>query len=128
MKINQNKHDDELAELDIKLSEAEHELVRCKDKVKELVDNKEKDEIGNDEWISKVYKNMSSAGRKDFIIAFTMATPLLKRGTISRLRRTTGIHFAITTANTEEEESELKKKIVDFAKENTIDVPDKKNI
>ena len=71
---------------------------------------------------------MSSAGRKDFRNAFTMANPLLKRGTISRLRRTTGINFSITTANTEEEESEVKKKIVDFAKENTIDVPDKKKV
>ena len=42
MKNNQNKHDDELAELDIKLLEAENELIKYKDKVKELVDNKEK--------------------------------------------------------------------------------------
>ena len=122
----QNRHDDELAELDIKLSETEHELIKYKDRVKELLDNKEKDETENDEWISNVYKNMSSVGRKDFRNAFTMATPVLKRGTISRLRRTTGINFSITTTNTEEEESQVKKKIVDFAKENTIDVPDKK--
>jgi hypothetical protein len=32
----QNRHDDELAELDIKLSETEHELIKYKDRVKEL--------------------------------------------------------------------------------------------
>ena len=126
MKKIQNKHDDELAELDIKLMETEHELIKSKDKIKQLVDDKEKDEIENDDWIAKVYKNMSSAGRKDFRNAFTLATHLLKRGTISRLRRNTGINFSIATTNTVEEESEVKKKIVEFAKENTIDVPDKK--
>ena len=115
-----------MAELDIKLMETEHELIKSKDKIKQLVDDKEKDEIENDDWIAKVYKNMSSAGRKDFRNAFTLATHLLKRGTISRLRRNTGINFSIATTNTVEEESEVKKKIVEFAKENTIDVPDKK--
>ena len=40
----------------------------------------------------------------------------LKRGTISRTRRTTGINFLITTTNTVEEESKVKKTIIDFSK------------
>lgn len=126
MKEIQNKHDDELAELDIKLRESESELIRCKEKVKQLTDEKEKEEIENDDWVGKVYKNMNSAGKKDFRNAFTVASHSLLRGTIRRLRRTTGLNFSNTTTNNTEEESEVKKKIVEFAKENTIDVPDKK--
>jgi hypothetical protein len=57
-----------------------------------------------------------------------VASHSLIRGTISRLRRTTGLNFSNTTTNSTEEESEVKKKIVEFAKENRIDVPDKKSI
>ena len=116
MKEIQNKHDDELAELDIKLRESESELIRCKEKVKQLTDEKEKEEIENDDWVGKVYKNMNSAGKKDFRNAFTVASHSLLRGTIRRLRRTTGLNFSNTTTNNTEEESEVKKKIVEFAK------------
>ena len=126
LKNTQDKHDDELAELDFKLKETEIELNNFQVKVKLLTDEKEKEEIDNDDWVGKVYKNMSSAGRKDFRNAFTVASHSLIRGTISRLRRTTGLNFSNTTTNSTEEESEVRKKIVDFAKENTIDVPDKK--
>lgn len=31
-------------------------------KIKQLTDEKEKEEIDNDDWVGKVYKNMNSAG------------------------------------------------------------------
>ena len=125
-KTTQDKHDDELVEMDFKLSETVKELNRYKDKVMQLIEERGKAETENDDWVGKVYKNMTSAGRKDFRNAFTVASYSLKRGTILRLRRTTGLNFSNTTTNSIEEESELKKKIIEFAKDNTIDVPDKK--
>ena len=50
----------------------------------------------------------------------------MDRGINARLRKNTGINFSIPTANTDGEESELKKLIFKFAEENTIEVPDKK--
>ena len=71
---------------------------------------------------------MSTVGRADLRNAFAYASPDLEKGTNSRLRKNTGINFSIPTANTEEEESELKKTIVKFAEENTIEVPDKRKV
>ena len=122
----QDKHDDELAELDIKLREIHVELERSEARVKLLESEKETDAFDNDDWLPKVYANMSTEGKRDFRNAFTVAAPSLKRGTITRLRRTTGLNFSINTSKTTEEESELKKEIAKFAENNTIDVPDKK--
>ena len=122
----QDRHDDVLAELDIQLREVNIELEKSKERVKFLESEKENDGVDNDDWVKKVYSNMSLEGRKDFRNAFTVAAPSLKRGTISRLRRTTGLNFSINTTKTTEEESNLKKEIVTFAENNTIDVPDKK--
>ena len=88
-KTTQDKHDDELVEMDFKLSETVKELNRYKDKVMQLIEERGKAETENDDWVGKVYKNMTSAGRKDFRNAFTVASYSLKRGTILRLRRTT---------------------------------------
>ena len=122
----QDRHDDVLAELDIQLREVNIELEKSKERVKFLESEKENDGVDNDDWVKKVYSNISLEGRKDFRNAFTVAAPSLKRGTISRLRRTLGLKFLINTTKTTEEESDLKKEIVTFAENNTIDVPDKK--
>ena len=52
--------------------------------------------------------------------------PQLEKGTLSRLRKNTGINFSNLTANPSDEVTELKKKVIEFAERNTIDVPDKK--
>ena len=122
----QEQHDDELAELDIKLREIHVELERSEARVKLLESEKETDAVDNDDWLPKVYANMSTEGKRDFRNTFTVAAPSLKRGTITRLRRTTGLNFSINTSKTTEEESELKKEIAKFAENKTIDVPDKK--
>ena len=92
----QDRHDDVLAELDIQLREGNIELEKSKERVKFLESEKENDGVDNDDWVKKVYSNMSLEGRKDFRNAFTVAAPSLKRGTISRLRRTTGLTFRLT--------------------------------
>ena len=69
---------------------------------------------------------MSIDGRKEFKNAFLVASDTFKKGTISRLRRTTKLNFSKIPTNSAESESDLKKKINSFALENTIDVPDKK--
>ena len=52
--------------------------------------------------------------------------PQLQKGTLSRLRKNTGINFSNLTANPSDEVTELKKKVIEFAERNTIDVPEKK--
>ena len=121
-----DKNDDQLTEMDFKLREAEIKVDELTAKVKHLEDSKEKEAFENDDWIKKVYMNMSSEGRKDLRNAFCVASHSLKRGTISRLRKTTGLNFSNITINSSSVESELKKKILEFAIDNTIDVPDKK--
>ena len=79
----QDKHDDELAELDIKLREIHVELERSEARVKLLESEKETDAFDNDDWLPKVYANMSTEGKRDFRNAFTVAAPSLKRGTIT---------------------------------------------
>ena len=121
-----NKHDDELSEMDIKLREKSQKLESALTKVKVLEAEKESEYIENDDWVPKVYKNMSIEGRKEFRNAFLVASDSLKKGTIARLRRTTKMNFSCIPTKSAESESELKKKIDSFALENTIDVPDKK--
>ena len=121
-----NKHDDELAEVDLELREVREKLASLVAKMNELEAEKESEYVENDDWVAKVFRNMSTEGRKEFRNAFLIAGPSLKRGTISRLRKTTKLNFSNLPKNTAEEESELKKTIYSFALENTIDVPDKK--
>lgn len=61
-----SQHDDQLAEMDFKLREAEIENLEFKEKLKNLEDLNDKDAFENDDWVKKVYKNMSSTGKKYF--------------------------------------------------------------
>ena len=119
-----DKHDDQLAERDFELKEIKIELAKVRQRNEIL--EKEKDCFEHDDWVGKVVKSMSSEGRTEFRNAFTAAAPSLKRGTISRLRKTTKLNFSNITTNPTNEESDLKKKITQFALENTMDVPDKR--
>lgn len=126
LKIAADKHDDELAEVDLHVIEVKQQLASTVARLNALEAEKEKDYIENDDWVVKVFTNMSTEARKEFRNAFLVAGPSLKRGTISRLRKTTGLNFSSIPTHNVEEESNLKKKIDSFALENTIDVPDKK--
>ena len=116
------KKTEQLAVLEKKLKISEVELEKANNKIEAW----ETECKNHDDWVSKVYKSMSVDGRAEFKNAFTVAAPSLKRGTISRLRKTTKLNFSDRTTISNEEESDLKRKIAQFALENTIDVPDKK--
>ena len=53
----------------------------------------ENDMKDNDVWAGEVYSKLSSEGKHEHRKAFTLSVPKLKRGTISRLRKQTGIIF-----------------------------------
>ena len=122
----QDKHDDQLAELDMELKETKIKLEKANARVEVLEKERETGCFEHDDWVAKVVRSMSSEGRTEFRNAFTAAAPYLSRGTITRLRKTTKLNFSNLTTNMTSEESDLKQKINKFALENTIDVPDKK--
>ena len=82
----------------------------------------------NDEWLKPVYKNLTSDGKRQLKEAFIVASDEIERGTILRLRKNTGLNFSIAPQNKDQEKSETKTKIEEFAKENTLEVPDKKKV
>ena len=53
----------------------------------------ENDMKDNDVWAGEVYSKLSSEGKHEHRKAFKLSVPKLKRGTISRLRKQTGIFF-----------------------------------
>ena len=71
---------------------------------------------------------MTSNGRREWRDGFMVASSELERGTVSRLRKNTGLNFSIPAVNNEQEKSSLKTKIEEFAMENTIEVPDKRKL
>ena len=72
----------------------------------------------------KTHRNVSCDVKREFCDAFTAAQPSMKKATISRLRKSTKMNFSNLTAMEEDLERKIKKKIVAFATENTIEVPD----
>ena len=123
LKKAQEKHDDILAELDFKIMELEASEERLKQKIEKLEELNNKN---NDSWFKLVYKNLNADGKRHVKNAFAVAAPELDNGTISRLRTNTGINFSNPLPDNKETMSELKLKIIEFAENNTIQVPDKK--
>ena len=123
LKKAQEKHDDILAELDFKIMELEASEERLKQKIEKLEELNNKN---NDSWFKLVYKNLNADGKRHVKNAFAVAAPELDTGTISRLRTNTGINFSNPLPDNKETMSELKLKIIEFAENNTIQVPDKK--
>ena len=82
----------------------------------------------SDETLLLLYKYMPTDGKRHMRDAFHVASPEMKTGTVSRLRRTTGLNFSNPPQNQEQEKSETKIIIEEFAHENTIEVPDTKQI
>ena len=123
LKKAQEKHDDILAELDFKIMELEASEERLKQKIEKLEELNNKN---NDSWFKLVYKNLNADGKRHVKNAFAVVAPELDTGTISRLRTNTGINFSNPLPDNKETMSELKLKIIEFAENNTIQVPDKK--
>ena len=82
----------------------------------------------NDDWLKPVYKSLTSDGKRQLREAFIVASDDIERGTVLRLRKNTGLNFSIAPQTKEQEKSETETKNEEFAKENTIQVPDKKKI
>ena len=93
---------------------------------KKIEELEEKININTDEWFLLLYKNLTSQGKREIRNVINVIKPQLQKGTLSRLRKNTGINFSNLTANPSDEVTELKKKVIEFAERNTIDVPDKK--
>ena len=119
----QNRHDDLVTELDFKITELKLQEEKSEQTIKKL----EAEKLENkDKWFGQLYKNIKPESKRDVRNTFSVVAPQIERGTISRLRKNTGINFSIPTANSKDETTELKKNIIKFAEENTIPVPDKK--
>ena len=119
----QDKHDDEIIELEFKIKEFEHREEKHIKRIEELV---ETINTNTDEWFLLPYKNLTSQGKREIRNVINVIKPQLQKGTLSRLRKNTGINFSNLTANPSDEVTELKKKVIEFAEKNRIDVPDKK--
>ena len=118
----QNRHDDLVTELDFKITE-----LKIQEKSKQRIKKLETEKLENkDKWFGQLYKNIKPESKRDVRNTFSVVAPQMEKGTISRLRKNTGINFSIPTANSKDETTELKKYIINFAEENTIPVPDKK--
>ena len=119
-----NQNDDTITELDLELRDVKLKLEEALSKIDVLKKEKEEECLSHDDWVVKTYRNMSCDGKREFRDAFTAAQPSMKKGTISRLRKSTKMNFSNLTAMEEDLERKIKKKIVAFATENTIEVPD----
>jgi hypothetical protein len=120
----------ENARMDISVRESETENMKLK------IENKKKDKeisdlknklVENDLWLKSTYKYMTSSGKLEFKTAHKLASNEHIKGTNYRLRQNTGINLDKKMAVTSEEESELKKQIDEFAKENSSESPDMRN-
>ena len=76
--------------------------------LKSKLEKNENDMKDNDIQAGEVYRNMSSVGKHEQRSAFTLSVPKLKRGTISRLMKQTGIYFSNLIENKTEDMSNIK--------------------
>jgi hypothetical protein len=77
-------------------------------------------------WIKPVFQSMPPTGRKIFKDSVLASRMNLPKGTMCRLREVLGINFHKALTVKQNEESELSKKIREFAINNSSDVPDTK--
>ena len=115
-----DKIETENFDLQLQLVELKKELLKKDatiDALKEKVDN-------CDDWLKLAYPKMSEAGKKEFKVAVNHTIPDLRKGTVSRLRKSTGINFSNFLVVDNPEVSNLKKAIEEFAVTNSCVVPD----
>ena len=67
---------------------------------KKIEELEEKININTDEWFLLLYKNLTSQGKREIR---NVIKPQLQKGTLSRLRKNTGINFSNLTANPSDE-------------------------
>ena len=117
---NRKEKNNEIKYLTKKLHEKDMEI--------EDLRKREAKDTSGDDWVKKVYNQMNSDGKRHFREAFYTASPEIERGTITRLRKNTGLNFSNPPSKNEQVKSETKLRIEAFAEQNTIQVPDKKKV
>ena len=108
----------QLEELNIEMKRIECENAQLRTKMKE-----------NDLWLKATFSYCTTATKREFKNAYQIAANAnqIPKGNTLRLLRNTGINFSKKLPQHEEDKSALKKKIEDFAKENSSEMPDMRN-
>ena len=114
------KNEDENFDLQLKMTELETK-VKKKD---ETIENLRSQLETCDSWLKITYHKLGPVGKKEFKTAFNLSIPEMPRGTLSRLRSSTGINFSNTLNVERNIMSELKQDVAKFAIENSCEVPD----
>ena len=80
-------------------------------------------------WLKATFSYCTTATKREFKNAYQIAANAnqIPKGNTLRLLRNTGINISKKLPQGEEEKSDLKKKIEDFAKENSSEMPDMRN-
>ena len=107
--------DFEIAELYKKINDLENKNSSLESKLK-----------GADDWLIKTYKYLTPLGRNELKMGAFLAKDEFESGVLRRIRENTGINFSKSPTLFNDESSDLKKAIHDFAFENSSDVPDMK--
>ena len=114
------KNEDEIFSLQLQVSELE-QVVQTKNKKIESLES----ELGKcDEWFGLTYKKLSSVGKKEFKTAVDLAEADFPRGTITRLRKSVGLNFSKPPTTENNNMTDIKVAIVNYAIENSCEVPD----
>ena len=90
----------------------------------EIVENLKSQLDTCDSWLKMTYKKLGPVGKKEFRTAFNLSIPDMPRGTVSRLRVSTGINFSNGLNVERNGTTELKQDVELFAIENSCEVPD----
>ena len=123
-----NRNEDEIFSLQLQVSELQ-QVSQTKDR---RIENLQAEMKESDKWFGLTYKKLSSNGRKEFRVAVDLAQSDFPRGTLRRLRESTGLNFSKAPCPEKNIKTDLKVAIEKFAVENSCVVPDmrkeKKNI
>ena len=80
-------------------------------------------------WLKATFSYCTTATKREFKNAYQIAANAnqIPKGNTLRLLRNTGINISKKLPQGEEKKSDLKKKIEEFAKENSSEMPDMRN-
>jgi hypothetical protein len=97
--------------------------VDCERKDAKIAELEEKAKT-SDSWLNNTYHHMTAAGKREFRNAYQIGASENPKGTTLRIKKNTGINLAKKLTVTNNDESELKVKVKEFADENSTPVPD----
>ena len=105
----------EVEETSLALEKSEAQVAKLKGSLKQ-----------NDLWLQSTFKYCSTETKRNFKVSYQIAANAgeIEKGTTSRLLRNTGINFSKQFFEKNDEKSALKKKVDEFAIENSSEMPD----